>query len=253
MVSLYIQVLISSLTSKPDPDGFLCYNPIIMRLFLCLLYFSVCSFSTTVDDVVLNVERKLRSMHSLQANFNQIYYSSSVTTPLKEKGKFYFQKPEWMRWEYKDPEEKIFLYKKGTFLMYFPEDKEAIQSELSKEKYESEILALLSGQKKLKDDYTVEFSPFPSESQKTWKLKLTPKEESDHTHILLEIDEKTWLIRKAIFFDWAGNKQEFQFSQIKTDVQFPRKVFELNLPPDVEIIKNRSPKQNENIPKNSKT
>ncbi len=223
-----------------------------MRYLLCLLFFSVFSFSATVDDVVLNVERNLRSLHSMQANFSQIFYSSTVSAPLNEKGKFYFQKPDRMRWEYKDPEEKIFLYKEGAFLMYFPDDKEVIQSDLSKEKYESEILTLLSGQKKLLDDYSIEFSPFPSDSQKTWKLKLTPKEDSDHTHILLEIDEKTWLIRRAIFFDWAGNKQEFQFSQIKTDVRFPRKVFELDLPPDVEIIKDEQPTQNENIHENPK-
>jgi outer membrane lipoprotein-sorting protein len=219
-----------------------------MRSLFCILFFSLFSFSLTIDDVVLNVERKLRSMRSLQANFNQIYYPSSVSTPLNEKGKFYFKKPDWMRWEYKDPEEKIFLYKEGTFLQYYPEDKEVIQSELSKEQYESEILSLLSGQKQLMDDYTIEFSPFPSESQKTWKLKLTPKQESDHTHILLEIDEKTWLIRKAIFFDWVGNKSEFQFSQIKTDVRFPQKIFELDLPPDVEIIKDESLGKNEHTP-----
>jgi outer membrane lipoprotein carrier protein len=218
-----------------------------MRYVFCLLFFSLFSYSVTVDDVVLNVERKLRSMRSLQANFNQIYYTSSISTPLKEKGKFYFKKPDWMRWEYKDPEEKIFLYKEGVFLFYFPEDKEVIQSDLSKEKYESEILSLLSGQKQLKDDYTVEFNPFPSESKKTWKLKLTPKEEGDYTYVLLEIDEKTWLIRKAIFFDWAGNKSEFQFSQIKTNIRFPQKTFELDLPPDVEIIKDEPLKKIENI------
>ncbi|MDH4257770.1 MAG: outer membrane lipoprotein carrier protein LolA [Candidatus Aminicenantes bacterium] len=208
-----------------------------MRYVFCVFFLSLFSLATTVEDVVGNVEMKLRSIRSLQANFIQSYYSSNVSTPLEEKGDFYFQKPDWMRWEYKDPEEKIFLYKEDVFWFYFPEDKEVIQSNLSKEKYESEILSLLSGKKNLKDDYTIEFSAFPSESPKTWKLKLTPREESDYTHILLEIDERTWLIRKAIFFDWAGNKQEFHFTQIKTNIRFPQSVFELRLPPDVEIIK----------------
>ncbi|GAG37382.1 unnamed protein product, partial [marine sediment metagenome] len=141
----------------------------------------------------------------------------------------------------------IFLYKEGVFLFYFPEDKELFQSSSPKEKYESEILSLLSGQKRLTDDYLIEFSPFPSENQKSWKLKLTPKEENDYTHILLEIDEKTWLIRKAIFFDWAGSKSEFQFSQIKTNIHFPQKVFELKVPSDVEIIKAESPRKNEYV------
>jgi outer membrane lipoprotein carrier protein len=214
-----------------------------MRYISCVLFLSLFCLATTVEDVVGNVEKKLRSISSLQANFTQSYYSSNVSTPLEEKGVFYFQKPDWMRWEYKDPEEKIFLYKEDVFWFYFPEDKEAIQSYLSKEKYESEILSLLSGQKNLKDDYTIEFSAFPSESRKTWKLKLTPREESDYTHILLEIDEKAWLIRKAIFFDWAGNKQEFHFTQIKTNVRFPQNVFELRLPPDVEIIKDEPVKK----------
>ncbi len=207
-----------------------------MRYVFCVFFLTLFSLATTVEDVVGNVEKKLRSISSLQANFSQSFYSSNVSTPLEEKGDFYFQKPDWMRWEYKDPEEKIFLYKEGVFWFYFPEDKEAIQSYLSKEKYEAEILSLLSGQKNLKDDYAIEFSDFPSESRKTWKLKLKPREESDYTHILLEIDEKAWLIRKAIFFDWAGNKQEFHFTQIKTNVRFPQSIFELRLPPDVEII-----------------
>jgi len=52
----------------------------------------------------------------------------------------------------------------------------------------------------------------------------------------LEIDEKTWLIRKAIFFDWAGNKTEFRFSRMKTNVKIPQSFFELKVPSDVEII-----------------
>ncbi len=211
-----------------------------MNTLAALLSFFLLGSSFSVEDVALRVQEKLRSLRTLQASFVQVYFPTSVSTPLKEKGKFYFQKPDWMRWEYTEPEEKVFLYKEGTFLFYFPEEKEVIQSVQSKEKYESEILSLLSGQRKLIDDYDLEFSPFPSPDKRTWKIRLTPREEVEYTHILLEIDEKTWLIQRAIFFDWAGNKSEFLFTQVKTDVRLPRKVFELDLPYDVEIIKNTS-------------
>ena len=79
---------------------------------------------------------------------------------------------------------------------------------------------------------------------------MTPKEENDYTHILLEIDEKTWLIRKAIFFAWAGSKSAFQFSQINTNSRFAQKVFELKVPTDVEIIKAESPRKNEYVQQN---
>ena len=216
-----------------------------MKHIICLLIISLLNFSPDIEDITLKVERKLRSVQSIQANFDQIYYSSSLSTPLREKGKFYFKKPDLMKWEYKDPEKKIFLYKEGVFLFYIPEDKELFRSSLSKEKYESEILSLLSGKKSLKDNYLIESSPFPSENKKVWQLKLTPKEEGEYIYILLEIDEKTGLIRKAIFFDWAGNKSEFRFSQIRANVRLPKKVFELKVPPDVEIIEDESHKRDE--------
>jgi outer membrane lipoprotein carrier protein len=216
-----------------------------MKHVIGLLILSWLSSAPAVEDIALKVEKKLRSIQSIQSNFSQIYYSTSVSTPLEEKGKFYFKKPDLMKWEYKDPEEKIFLYKEGVFLLYIPEDKELFRSYSSKEKYESEILSLLSGKRRLNDNYLIEPSPFPSENEKAPQLKLTPREEGEYTHILLEIDEKTWLILRAIFFDWAGNKNEFKFSKIRTDVRLSKKVFELRVPPDVEIIEDVPDKKNE--------
>ena len=216
-----------------------------MKHVIGLLILSWLSSAPAVEDIALKVEKKLRSIQSIQSNFSQIYYSSSVSAPLIEKGKFYFKKPDLMRWEYKEPEEKIFLRKEGVFVEYYPEEKELYRSYSSKEKYESEILSLLSGKRRLNDNFLIEPSPFPSENEKAPQLKLTPREEGEYTHILLEIDEKTWLILRAIFFDWAGNKNEFKFSKIKTDVRLSKKVFELRVPPDVEIIEDVPDKKNE--------
>ena len=211
-----------------------------MRRVGWIVLLSVFCHPQTAEDIALKVEYKLRALQSIQANFDQIYYSLSVTAPLREKGKFYFKKPDLMKWEYKEPEEKIFLYKGGTFLFYLPEDNQLIRSSQSKENYESEILALLSGQKAFKDNYHVEFSPFPKETERSWQLKLTPREEGEYSFILLEIEERTALIGKAIFFDWAGNKTEFDFSQIKVNPRLPPSLFELKVPPDCEIIEDRS-------------
>ncbi|UCC41711.1 MAG: outer membrane lipoprotein carrier protein LolA [Candidatus Aminicenantes bacterium] len=201
-----------------------------------LVLLSLLYFPSTPEDVALKAEKKLHSLQSIQANFDQIYYSSSMSTPLREKGEFYFKKPELMKWAYSDPEEKYFLYKDGVFLWYVPEDKELIRGALSKDQHEAEILSILSGQKRLSDAYIIEFSSFPSEKAEAWQLKLTSKEEGEYSYILLEIDKKTWLILRAIFFDWAGNKTEYKFTKIKTDVRFSKDMFELKVPPDVEII-----------------
>ena len=210
-----------------------------MSFLASLLLLSSLITSYTAGDVALKTEEKIRSLHSIQANFEQVYYSSTVSMPLKEKGNFNFQKPDLMRWEYKDPEEKTYLLKEGIFWEYIPEENQATKYDLAREGYESDILALLSGQKGILDNYQVEFSPFPTENKSAYQLKLTPRKEEEESFILLEINEKNFLIQKAIFFDWAGNKTEYIFSSIKTNVKFAHDFFELRLPPDVEIIEHR--------------
>lgn len=210
-----------------------------MKRLLWLLILPLLSFSFTPQEAALQAENKLKSIHTLQAKFEQLYYSSSISTPLHEKGNFYFQRPDLMKWEYKEPEKKIFLYKQGTFEFYIPEDNQLIRSSLAQEAHKSEIVTLLSGKGRIIDNYKVEFSSFPSDNSKAIQLKLTPKEETDYTFILLEIDRRDWLIHKIIFLDWAGNKTEFIFSKIKINRDLGKKIFELKLPPDVEIIENQ--------------
>lgn len=202
-----------------------------------LILFLSISFGQTAEEIAGKTEARLRSYQSLQANFEQLYVSSAISTPLRERGKVFLKKPGWMKWEYQHPEKKIFLLKNELYQAYYPEDNQLVQQTLSDENNEAEILSLLSGRRPLLEHYAVELSPFPTESFRVYQLKLTPVGEEADTFILLEIQDKTWLIQKVIFFDWAGNKQEFHFSQMKTNVPLPKDIFELHVPPDVEIIK----------------
>ncbi len=211
-----------------------------MKRLFCLLTLLALSFAQTAQEVALRVENALRSYRSFQANFEQFYYSATISTPLHEKGKLYFKKPNLMKWEYQDPEEKVFLIKDDLFWDYNKEEKQLIKYDLSQGEQNTEVISLLSGKVSLLDNYSVELNPFPTENANTIQIKLTPKdEEFADTYLLLEIDEKTWFIQTLISFDWAGNRTEFRFSKIKTNVTLQNKTFELRVPPDVEIIENK--------------
>lgn len=210
-----------------------------MKRLICLLTLLALSFAQTAQEVALRVENALRSYRSFQANFEQFYYSATISTPLHEKGKLYFKKPNLMKWEYQDPEEKVFLIKDDLFWDYNKEEKQLIKYDLSQGEQNTEVISLLSGKVSLLDNYSVELNPFPTENANTIQIKLTPKdEEFADTFLLLEIDEKTWFIQTLISFDWTGNRTEFRFSKIKTNVTLHNKTFELRVPPDVEIIEN---------------
>jgi outer membrane lipoprotein carrier protein len=194
------------------------------------------AFPATPDEAAANLEKAIRNLRTLEARFVQYYFSASVAEPLKESGEFYFQKPDLMRWEYKSPREKVFLYTAGLVQMYLPDEKQLTRSRVSRETSESDILGIFLGKKPLPDVYLIENTDFPSDTPGVKQLKLVPREEGDYTALLVEIDQKTWLLRRAIFVEWGGGRREFLFSRIRVNVPLSPKLFKLKVPPDCEII-----------------
>lgn len=212
-------------------------------LLLGVLLCAATAFPATPEEAAANLEKTLRNAHSLQARFEQLYFSMSVSEPLREKGELFLEKPDRMRWQYKSPQEKVFLYTGGILQVYLPEDNQLTRSRVPPEAYESDILGIFLGVKSFRDLYAIEDTHFPADSPRVRQIKLTPKEEGDYSHILLEIDEKTWLLRRVIFFEWAGNKREFLFSQVRTNVSLSPATFGLKVPPDCEIIDDTGPRK----------
>ena len=192
--------------------------------------------TVTPGEAVANLGRAIKVAGTLRAKFEQLHYSMSVSAPLREKGEFFLAKPDRMRWVYKDPQDKVFLYKDGVLEMYIPEDKQLTRSRIPRETLEADIFGIFLGVMSFEEAYAIEESPFPTDAVRVKQVKLTPRTEGDYSYILLEIDERTWLLRRAIFFEWSGNKQEFLFSQVRTGVRLPPGTFELKVPPDCEII-----------------
>ena len=214
------------------------------RRFLWLLLVLFLSFASPLQaprEVALNIEKAFASLRSLRADFEQSYYSASMATPLLEKGKLYLQKPDLMRWEYLEPERNIFIYKEGVSLAYFPEDNQLYRHALSPEEKDWAIFSLLTGRAKIADTYIVEPAEFPSDRKSPVQIKLIPKTEGEISYILLEADPGTWLLDKAVFLDWAGNKQEFRFYGLKLNPRLDARTFDLDVPADCEVIDDLPP------------
>ena len=192
--------------------------------------------AVTAGQAVANLEKALKSITTLEGRFEQLYYSMSVSEPLREQGDLFLQKPDRMRWTYKSPQDKVFLYKDGVLEMYLPEDKQLTRSPVDPEALKSDIFGIFLGTMSFRDAYAVEDNPFPTDAARVRQVKLVPKTEGEFSHLLLEIDETTWLPRRVIFLEWAGNKREFIFSQVRTGVHIPAKTFTLKVPPGTEVI-----------------
>jgi outer membrane lipoprotein carrier protein len=209
------------------------------RLIIALIAVAVlagAAFAVTPAEAAANLEKRLRAMRTFQARFEQFYYSAAVSEPLHERGEVFLQKPDQMRWEYKDPQEKVFLYKGGVLQVYVADEKQLTRSRVPPEAYESDIVGVFLGTHSFADVYTIEDAHIPMGTAGVRQIKLTPKVEGDYSSLVFEIDEHTWLLRRAVFFEWAGNRREFIFSKMRVDEPLPARIFELKVPPGTEVI-----------------
>jgi outer membrane lipoprotein carrier protein len=192
--------------------------------------------AVTPRQAVQNLEAAFAKLRSLEADFEQEHSSAVIATPLRETGKFYFQKPDRMRWEYDEPEPQVFVYKEGRVWNYVPEDDQLIRYALPPEQQNAAVFALLTGRARLQDDYLVEPAEFPTDLRSAVQVKLVPKVEGDFTHILLELDARSWLISRIVTLDTAGSRQEFVFRKLKVDPRLKSSTFEIKVPEGTEII-----------------
>lgn len=194
-------------------------------------------------DILVRAEKALAALNSFQANFEQAFFSSTVATPLKEKGRLFYQKTGRMRWVYEGPSSQIIVLKDGILETYDPEENQLYRQKLSQEQTDTAIFGLLSGQARLSETYDVENNPFPGAEGPVHQLKLTPKEEGETAYILLEIDARTDLLRRVVLFDWAFNKNEFTFSRLKTNPRLGPDTFKITVPSGCEIIDDVTPRK----------
>ena len=216
-------------------------NRILAFVLLSALIGAALPALETPQALLLRMEKSLASIDAFQADFEQSSTSQAVSKPLFQKGRLIFSKPDRMRWEYAAPEKNIYVFRDGLLLSYFPEDNQLWRQTIPKEKYETEIMALLAGRGSLTQKYAVEDSPFPGGGPGIAQLKLTPREESDYSYLLLELDRAGASIRKVIFFGWGGDRQEFAFFRFKTGIKPSAGLFEIKVPKDCEIIDGTAP------------
>lgn len=193
------------------------------------------------EEAVANLEKALKAVRTLRADFEQLHFSMSVSEPLREKGELLLEKPDRMRWEYRSPQDKVFLYKEGVLEAYLPEEKQLTRSPVAEEALKSDIFGIFLGTMSFAEAYAVESNPFPTDATRVRQVKLTPRTEGDYSHILLEIDEATWLPRRVLFLEWAGAKREFVFSRVRAGVRLPAGAFTLKVPPGTEVIDDTGP------------
>jgi outer membrane lipoprotein carrier protein len=142
-----------------------------------------------------------------------------------------------MRWEYRSPEEKLFVSDGRTVYLYVPEERQVTRESVD-DSFDDRIpLMFLLGRSDLENEFE-RIERLASEPQVagTEVLRMYPRRENDIEEVLLEVDPASFDIRRLRLAYRDGSVSEFIFNGIRTNTGVDPSRFEFEPPPGVDVV-----------------
>jgi outer membrane lipoprotein carrier protein len=208
-----------------------------MRAVFLLALFAGAVAPAAAGDLARSLLRRVEERHAatgdMVARFSQSYRSGMLGREVVERGTVSIKRPGRMRWEYEDPEPKLFVSDGRTFYFYVPSDRQVIVSQQDDQR--SLAARLLSGKGGLLD----EFDPSLEEplEEGVLRLRLTPRTEQPDVERAFVDVEPAGRIRSILLEDVQGNRTRFRFEDVRENTGLPDRLFRFEVPPGVEVIR----------------
>jgi outer membrane lipoprotein carrier protein len=175
-------------------------------------------------------------LQSLKSTFTEIYQAPGISR--SESGVLWLKKPGRMRWEYRNPKEKLFLVDSQNAFFYVPGERQARKTSLKKIDDLRSPLRYLLGKTKLEKDLEgLSLAPDVAPIQ-TGNLVLrgVPKDMKDRiSEVLLEISPAHQITR-IVIQGTDSTITEFRFTQMEENVPVQDSFFHFHPPQGVTTI-----------------
>jgi outer membrane lipoprotein carrier protein len=193
-----------------------------------------------VKEFVHQLESSYKGVHTLKADFTQIYQWGERTR--QESGTVYFAHGGRMRWDYDSPEKKLFISNGKDVLLYVPEQKQMTRTTVkASEDVRVPFRLLLSRVDLGKVFEHIEFADDALQAQPGDRvLRAIPKhgDESGIHEVLLEVTPD-FDIRTLVVFYVDHGKMTFRFQDMKRNARTTPELFEFQPPPGTQIIEQK--------------
>jgi len=189
-----------------------------------------------VSSVARLVDEHYNRLRTLKADFTEIYRGAGVTRT--ESGRLWLKKPGKMRWEYRSPEEKLFIGDGKNAWLYLPAEKQARRSSLKQLEDLRSPLAFLLGKTKLEKELQyLSFAPdvTPWNPENT-VLRGVPKGLEDRvSQVLLEVTPEHSIAR-ILIHGTDDSITEYRLSEQNEDVPVSDGQFRFSVPSGTEVV-----------------
>ena len=201
-----------------------------------LAFFLLMMAPQQLNDLVDGVERYFARMNDFSSDFIQIS-QDQLNRKREAAGHLYLKRSRMMRWEYKSPEEELFVSDGKTVYFYVPADKQ-VNREAVKDTFDDRMpLMFLLGRSNLRN----EFRQFELLTAKpffagTKVVRMTPRRKTDLMELIMEVDPASSQIRRLLLSHIDGSRSEFIFSNIRTNTGLKASQFDFKVPPGVQVV-----------------
>ncbi len=215
-----------------------------LRFSFCWLLFVAAALPAQAEDIhqlARAVDAHYNHLRSLQSDFTEIYRGDGPERV--ESGTLWLKKPRKMRWEYRSPNEKLFISDGQAVWFYLPAERQLRKTALRKLDDVRSPVAFLLGKTKLENELrglskAVDQSPLDPANTLLRGVPQSIISESmagQVSEVQLEITPSDQIVR-IVLMEADGATTEFRFAGWKENLELSDSRFQFSPPPGVETV-----------------
>jgi len=185
-----------------------------------------------VDELWNAYRLRWASTSSYQANFRQRIEIEGIGADVLSGGKFFFSRPDRMRWDYTEGQQQTVVGDGRWVWVYQPDLEQVYRIDYKAAFGTGGLVALLADREGLSKRYNLAFT---GRGEGTVRLRLVPREGAGET-LDLEMSADTMDLRSVLVRDPAGSVTFVEFLDIRRNGEVDSALFEFAPPPGVDII-----------------
>ena len=184
------------------------------------------------------LETTYQGLRDLRADFRQTAVNRTMNQTTEAKGTLYLKKPGKLRWEFATPTPQEIVSDGQKLWVYTPALKQ-VNVAAAPQALAGPAGSFLQGLGQLREQFEVRFlNPTqPADGDGLVVLNLTPKTAQPLlARLVLSVDPRSWLVRKAVLYDELGNEVRLAFLDVAVNPGLPDRLFVFTPPAGVVVV-----------------
>ena len=192
----------------------------------------------TPEALARRLQARYDAIKDFTADFTQTYEGGVLRRKTTESGVLLIKKPGRMRWEYKTPEEKLFVADGRKMYAWVPADRQVTVSALPADDAPATPILYLLGKGQLTRDFNTAIATgIPGAPADSVALALTPKTSvAEYDRLTLVVDRATLGLRMLVAHDAQGGTSTFAFTHLRENVGLTDARFSFTIPRGADVV-----------------